>query len=277
MENLECFYQVDELTQCCCVAETVCAAPSMPCERSPRRWTRNTASSASPSSRHNSSQASPKNDAQQEQQQQQRRRSGSNLSTQRRDRTVVWASCLQRVRALRRGGPWVAGDTGPEGYRNDAAGAGAGATGLSDNDGASLVRGASAHSSSMGNAARANQVDDELHEQLDLLAGLTYPNLSIRYVQSAIFMCTFRCKDHSVLVCALPCLPQVLSRQSPQTTVTAVTIRTAAHLLVGLNFSRCVSCALQRRFDQYSNKTVVLQPWHVTSTYQHIGHQSVSA
>lgn len=92
----------------------------------------------------------------------------------------MWASCLQRVQALRRGGPWVAGDACPEGYRNDSAGTGAGAAGLSGNDGASPVRGASAHSSSMGNAARAKQVDDELHQQLDLLAGLTYPNSSIR-------------------------------------------------------------------------------------------------
>ena len=92
----------------------------------------------------------------------------------------MWASCLQKVQALRRGGPWVASDTCPEGYRNDAAGAGAGSAGLSRNDVASPVRGASAHSSSMGNAARAKQVDDELNEQLDLLGGLTYPNSSIR-------------------------------------------------------------------------------------------------
>lgn len=78
----------------------------------------------------------------------------------------------------------MAGEVGPEGRRIDAAGAGviAGATGLSGGD-ASSVPQASAHRSSlMGmGQARAKQVDNELHEQLDLLAGLTYPNSSIRY------------------------------------------------------------------------------------------------
>lgn len=175
-----------ELTSSAAVLRKHCVRHfSMPGERSPRRWTRSATSSASPSSRHNNSQASTSNNHRQNQQeQQQQRRWGSNLSTQRRDRTVVWASCLQRVQALRRGGPWVAGDACPEGYRNDAAGAGAGAgagaTDLFGSDGVSPVRGASAHGSSMGNAARAKQVDDELHEQLDLLAGLSYPNSSIR-------------------------------------------------------------------------------------------------
>ncbi|CAM9915143.1 unnamed protein product, partial [Laminaria digitata] len=168
----------------------------MPGERSPRRWTRGAASSASPSSRHSGSQESPGNNAQQQQQQQRRWR--SNLSTQRRDRTVVWASCLQRVQALRRGGPWVAGDACPEGYRSDAAGAGAGAgaTGLSGNGDTAPVRGASAHSSSSSigsNAARAKQVGDELHEQLDLLSGLTYPNSSIS-PQDAGFMVSALCE-----------------------------------------------------------------------------------
>lgn len=80
----------------------------------------------------------------------------------------------------------MAGEAGTEGRRIDAAGAGvvAGATGLSGGDDASSVCGASVHQSSLMGVgqARAKQVDNELHEQLDLLAGLTYPNSSIRYI-----------------------------------------------------------------------------------------------
>lgn len=96
------------------------------------------------------------------------RRWGSNLSTERRERTVVWASCLQKVQALRRGGSWRAGDEGSEGQRDARDGgrvsvevaAGLGGGGLEGGVG--------------------DGVEDELLAQLDLLSTLTYPNSSIR-------------------------------------------------------------------------------------------------
>lgn len=164
----------------------------MPGERRPHRWAGGSSagSSASPSSsiRTNSAASSPGSRTQQQQGQQQQRW-GSSLSTQRRERTVVWASCLQKVQALRQGGSWQRAESGgtPAG-----AGDGARAAAVSPADDGLLADGgrASGDRAGAGTApfpARHEQQDGaELNEQLDILARLTYPNSSIRY---AVGMC----------------------------------------------------------------------------------------
>lgn len=116
-----------------------------------------------------------------------RTRWGSNLSTQRRERTVIWASCLQKVQALRRGGYWNAGaqDSGLE--RDcpsiDLAGNGDwdALKGSKRNDIQLLTR--------VGSGEIAQETEDELNAQLDLLLSLTYPNSCIRYKFAAIGSC----------------------------------------------------------------------------------------
>lgn len=77
---------------------------------------------------------------------------------------MVWASCLQKVQALRQGGSWQRPENGA------AAG--------------SLADGGSGSASLAGATAlvqqQQQQDDDKLNDQLDILATLTYPNSSIR-------------------------------------------------------------------------------------------------
>lgn len=108
-----------------------------------------------------------------------RTRWGSNLSTQRRERTVIWASCLQKVQTLRRGGCWNAGAQESGRHRDDPsvdlAGSGDGDA-LKDgkrNDVQLLT--------SVGSGEIAEETENELNTQLDLLLSLTYPNSCIRY------------------------------------------------------------------------------------------------
>lgn len=132
----------------------------------------------------------------QQQPQQQQRRWGSNLSTQRRERTV-WASCLRRVQALRLGGSWRADNDCSEGQGSTGAVAVAAADlgGGNGGGGASGDPSGAAAAAAAAAAAGASQVDDELHEQLDLLATLTYPNSSIRYTGGMI------CCTGAMLLC----------------------------------------------------------------------------
>ncbi|CAM9872343.1 unnamed protein product, partial [Ectocarpus sp. 8 AP-2014] len=116
----------------------------------------------------------------QQQQGQQQQRWGSSLSTQRRERTVVWASCLQKVQALRQGGSWQRAENGGTAAAVDAA-----AAAVSPADDDLLAHGgrASGDRAGAGTAAfpaRPEQLGGaELNEQLDILARLTYPNSSI--------------------------------------------------------------------------------------------------
>lgn len=144
----------------------------MPGERSPRRggWASN---GASPSSRRQVQPPEPQ------------RRWGSNLSTQRRERTTVWASCLHTVQSLRQGGSWRATDTSNDSARQHIkidggdGGGGACVSRQREND----VRGG-------GNGAKAVErpagAEADLHAQLDVLAALSYPNSSIR----CVYVCT---------------------------------------------------------------------------------------
>lgn len=81
---------------------------------------------------------------------------------------MVWASCLQEVQALRQGGSWQRGKSG-----TTVAAAGAAALGGDRSDGSVVGRGAK---------DQQQHADDKLNEQLDVLATLTYPNSSIRYM-----------------------------------------------------------------------------------------------
>lgn len=144
----------------------------MPGERRPRRWAAGGAdgSSASPSStRRISPAASPAGNNNAPPQQQ--HRWGSSLSTQRRERAVVWASCLQKVQALRQGGSWQRSESGTP---TKAAPTAAALVRDGDTSGAGVGAGAAAQNQ--------QRVVDELNEQLDILTALTYPNSSIRLV-----------------------------------------------------------------------------------------------
>lgn len=119
---------------------------------------------------------------------------GSNLSVQRRERTVVWASCLQKVQELRQGGSWGASsevrDQRPEGRGKWSSGAARSGTATATTS-ASLVGGGDTGASLNGVAGdsavvaerakeEARIAEEQLGEQLDLLSRLTYPNSSIR-------------------------------------------------------------------------------------------------
>ncbi|CAM9169386.1 unnamed protein product [Ectocarpus sp. 13 AM-2016] len=169
----------------------------MPGDRRPHRWAGGSSagSSASPSSsrRTNSAASSPGSRTQQQQQGQQQQRWGSSLSTQRRERTVVWASCLQKVQALRQGGSWQRAESG-----GTPAGAGAYAAAVSPADDGVLADGGRASGDRAGAGttafpARHEQDGAELNEQLDILARLTYPNSSIS-PQDAGFMISALCE-----------------------------------------------------------------------------------
>eukprot|EP00752_Nemacystus_decipiens_P015738 g14050.t1 len=151
----------------------------MPGERRPRRWATGSAggSSESPSStRRISPAASPARNLAPQQQ-----RWGSSLSTQRRERAVVWASCLQKVQALRQGGSWQRAESGP---RTNAASTAS--TGVGGGDGGA--------GPGVGAAAQDQQrAVDELNEQLDILIALAYPNSSISH-QDAGFMISALCE-----------------------------------------------------------------------------------
>lgn len=153
----------------------------MPGERRPRRWAAagsGSGSSASPSNTRRFGPGSPDTNTTQQQQQQpqqqqrQQKRWGSNLSIQRRERTVVWASCLQKVQALRQGGSWQRPESGV-------------ATANALPAGGSLVDGGSDSCSTAAATALAQHQQDgeKLNDQLDILATLTYPNSSIRYAE----------------------------------------------------------------------------------------------
>ncbi|CBJ28390.1 hypothetical protein Esi_0104_0093 [Ectocarpus siliculosus] len=169
----------------------------MPGERRPHRWAGgSSAGSSTPpsSSRRTNSAASSPGSRKQQQQGQQQQRWGSSLSTQRRERTVVWASCLRKVQALRQGGSWQRAESG-----GTPAGAGAGAAAVSPSDDGILAHGgrASGDRAGAGTAAfpaRPEQLDGaELNEQLGILARLTYPNSSIS-PQDAGFMLSALCE-----------------------------------------------------------------------------------
>lgn len=92
---------------------------------------------------------------------------------------MIWASCLQKVQALRRGGCWNAG--AQESGRHiddpsiDLAGNGDGdALKDSNRNDIQLL-------TSIGSGEIAQETEDELNAQLDLLLSLTYPNSCIRY------------------------------------------------------------------------------------------------
>lgn len=155
----------------------------MPGERRPRRWAAGGASgsSASPSStRGISPAASPaagNNTAPPQQQ-----RWGSSLSTQRRERTVVWASCLQKVQALRQGGSWQRAESGTAPPAASAA-----ALLAEGNNGSSSSTGGGEARGCVGAVAEDRQhAEDQLNEQLDILSMLIYPNSSIRYGTRAV-------------------------------------------------------------------------------------------
>ncbi|CAN0468267.1 unnamed protein product, partial [Ectocarpus sp. 12 AP-2014] len=162
-------------------------------DRRPRRWAGGSSagSGASPSSsrRTNSAASSPGSRTQQQQQGQQQQRWGSSLSTQRRERTVVWASCLQKVQALRQGGSW---------HRAEGGGTPAGAGAAAVDDGL-LADGGRASGDRAGAGTTAfpaqheQQDGAELSEQLDILVRLTYPNSSIS-PQDAGFMISALCE-----------------------------------------------------------------------------------
>ncbi|CAN0321606.1 unnamed protein product [Pylaiella littoralis] len=156
----------------------------MPDERQPRRWVPGSGgrSSASPSNTRRFGPGSTETNKPQQQQ----KRWGSNLSIQRRERAVVWASCLQKVQALRQGGSWQRPENGA------AAG--------------SLADGGSGSASLAGATAlvqqQQQQDDDKLNDQLDILATLTYPNSSIS-PQDAGFMVSALCEAAPRCSCRL--------------------------------------------------------------------------
>eukprot|EP00903_Cladosiphon_okamuranus_P013629 g12693.t1 len=155
----------------------------MPGERRPRRWAAGAGGgSGSPSSSRRispASSSSASNIAPPQRQQ----RWGSNLSTQRRERAVVWASCLQKVQALRRGGSWQRVESGTASNV---------ATVVGDGDDACSTAGEGVDAAVAQDQQRVG-VGDQLEEQLDILTSLTYPNSSISS-QDAGFMVSALCE-----------------------------------------------------------------------------------
>lgn len=89
---------------------------------------------------------------------------------------MVWASCLQKVQALRQGGHWQR----PE--RGAASSANAATTGnLVDGGSGSGSAGPAGATDALAQQQQQQQDDEKLNDQLDILVTLTYPNSSIRY------------------------------------------------------------------------------------------------
>lgn len=176
-------------------------------ERSPRRWTRGGASSPSPSSSRSNGRAATSNVPQHD------RRWGSNISTQRRERTVLWASCLQTVQSLRRGGSWQANrDCGEQGGGR-ISGARGGSDAIAGEDGNINSTGSVQVDGGVG--SRDDRAEAELQEQLDLLATLTFPNSSIRFEGCWLFPTEGRVVSRLFQGCLHPCtmLNTYISRQ----------------------------------------------------------------
>lgn len=136
----------------------------MPGERSPRRggWAAN---GASPSSRKHGETQQPQ------------RRWGSNISTQRRERTTVWATCLHTVQALRQGGSWRSIDNDYVNQEANVDGGGGGVALRRPESDAGLGQSGAENAVVCSSGAEA-----DLHTQLDVLSALSYPNSSIRSV-----------------------------------------------------------------------------------------------
>lgn len=123
-------------------------------------------------------------------QQQRTRRWGSNLSSQRHER-AIWATCLQTLQRLRRGGSWRPSHTAAR-MHGDAAGTVSVEVDV-DEQGGSASRNGVADFKEYATVATSTaapgegggtevELETDLVVQLDTLATLTYPNSSIRCV-----------------------------------------------------------------------------------------------